>query len=699
VVQAVAYPSLYFTQQELDNLKALKTAPSHQAIWNNIQSWADAHINDSPPAEPTGESWRTWMNTADEIRIYLETMSFMYHMTDDSAYADAARTWMLSIADWSSWDGSGSNVWQVRSWMGIAFAAGYYDFYDYLTPAERQTIRDKMVSELSIVYDRYSPFGQTYFPSGYPNHESLVAASIGLAALALGDDYAGSSDWLGFALDTANHVLSLGGQDGGWIEGTSYNVYAMEALVQFLDALRRVNGQDLFATYSDFLANAPYYLIYMTVDDDYQSGTVSLMMEDFSGSQSYFMDTDLALNYVSRLAMEYSDGYAQSFANNYAKQYFMQSYIWKDPNLSAQPVSDLPLHRYFSGIGYVIWKAGWSNDDLVFLFKSGRSLGHTHSDQNSFTIYMGGRPITAGPGYVTSWSEYDMTQYANCITVDGLGQAQEPGDLGTAPLGTVGVVEEVTIDNYYKYVRGDASAPYLGLDMGHYLLDSGELDKWLRHVVFIENPDYFIIYDEVAAAQASQFDWFFHGRNIYNESADLSLNGDLVTYTKGSYRMEIKLVEPTSFDYDIIYDSGPYGRDWEYIKVRPQTNVASTQFLTALFPDDSLSTASKSVDRVNEGNCVGVITTYDDRKDLILFSRDGLPVNEYIELGDYYQAADGNTYTFNGTQVLANFSTYQVMRLRKSSEVSLVAINSVLIVVRKAVHRIEEVIKRVPAGE
>ena len=321
VVQAVAYPSLYFTQQELDNLKALKTAPSHQAIWNNIQSWADAHVNDSPPAEPTGESWRTWMNTADDIRIYLETMSFMYHMTDDTAYADAARTWMLSIAGWSTWDGSGSNVWQVRSWMGIAFACGYYDFYDYLTANERDTIRNKMVTELSIVYDRYSPFGQTYFPSGYPNHESLVAASIGLAALALGDDYAGSSDWLGFALDTANHVLSLGGQDGGWIEGTSYNVYAMEALVQFLDALRRVDGQDLFATYSDFLADAPYYLIYMTVDDDYQSGTVSLMMEDFSGSQSYFMDTDLALNYVSRLAMEYSDGYAQSFANTYAKQH------------------------------------------------------------------------------------------------------------------------------------------------------------------------------------------------------------------------------------------------------------------------------------------------------------------------------------------------------------------------------------------
>ena len=59
VVQAAAHPGLYFTQPELDNLKALKTAPSHQAIWNNIQSWADAHINDPPPAP--GGAWRDWM--------------------------------------------------------------------------------------------------------------------------------------------------------------------------------------------------------------------------------------------------------------------------------------------------------------------------------------------------------------------------------------------------------------------------------------------------------------------------------------------------------------------------------------------------------------------------------------------------------------------------------------------------------------
>lgn len=38
-------------------------------------------------------------------------------------------------------------------------------------------------------------------------------------------------------------------------------------------------------------------------------------------------------------------------------------------------------------------------------------------------------------------------------------------------------------------------------------------------------------------------------------------------------------------------------------------------------------------------------------------------LDQYIELGDYFEAADGQSYTFNGTQVRAQFTTYQVMRL------------------------------------
>jgi hypothetical protein len=79
--------------------------------------------------------------------------------------------------------------------------------------------------------------------------------------------------------------------------------------------------------------------------------------------------------------------------------------------------------------------------------------------------------------------------------------------------------------------------------------------------------------------------------------------------------------------------------------------------------DDKLSTGSLQTTRVQQDNCLGVIVDNDKYRDLILFSTDGTPVNQNIELGGYYKSADGNSYVFNDTKVLANFNTYEVIRL------------------------------------
>ena len=129
------------------------------------------------------------------------------------------------------------------------------------------------------------------------------------------------------------------------------------------------------------------------------------------------------------------------------------------------------------------------------------------------------------------------------------------------------------------------------------------------------------------------------------------------------------------------------------------SNTDHAYFLNAIFPDESLKVADAGIMHVNQGNSVGLITTYNDKKDLILFSRDGLPVSEYIELGGGFEAIDGGNYLCESTGVRVQFDRYQVLRLRKSSVVSLAATTSVLNVVRRAVRCVEEAIKRVSAGE
>jgi hypothetical protein len=74
---------------------------------------------------------------------------------------------------------------------------------------------------------------------------------------------------------------------------------------------------------------------------------------------------------------------------------------------------------------------------------------------------------------------------------------------------------------------------------------------------------------------------------------------------------------------------------------------------------------------INQGNCTGLVVTNGTSKNLYLFSSDGNTVNQQIALGGYYASNDGNTYTFNGQSIVAQFNDYAVIRLVQSSSPAL----------------------------
>jgi hypothetical protein len=136
----------------------------------------------------------------------------------------------------------------------------------------------------------------------------------------------------------------------------------------------------------------------------------------------------------------------------------------------------------------------------------------------------------------------------------------------------------------------------------------------------------------------------------------------------GAQTVETKILEPASYHYLTELDrGGNAGLDFYRAQIHPATNTNHAYFLNVLFPDASLKVAQAGITHVNQGNCAGTIVSHNGKKDLILFSRDGAPVSQYIELGGSYLSADGNPYTFNGTQVRANFNTYKVMRLEAAT--------------------------------
>jgi hypothetical protein len=111
----------------------------------------------------------------------------------------------------------------------------------------------------------------------------------------------------------------------------------------------------------------------------------------------------------------------------------------------------------------------------------------------------------------------------------------------------------------------------------------------------------------------------------------------------------------------IIYNNTAFGnsvaalRAWNgtaYVNITPVANE--------IYPSSSVKTDAG----VTQGNCSGIIINTDaTHEELILYSTDGNPVNQQLPLGGYYASNDGNTYTFDGTYIVAQFTDYVVINL------------------------------------
>jgi hypothetical protein len=96
-------------------------------------------------------------------------------------------------------------------------------------------------------------------------------------------------------------------------------------------------------------------------------------------------------------------------------------------------------------------------------------------------------------------------------------------------------------------------------------------------------------------------------------------------------------------------------------------NSVYTPIINGVSPANSPKTALS----VSQGNCSGVIVNTDaTHEELVLYSNDGNSVDQQIELGNYYEADDGGEYTFVGTNLVARFANYVIIRLVKKESPS-----------------------------
>lgn len=242
--------------------------------------------------------------------------------------------------------------------------------------------------------------------------------------------------------------------------------------------------------------------------------------------------TRVRVAFADFLARELNDAYAGWYSRVCATalhddfQMRMYRIVRGDETYPVQLPSDSPRMQWYQDAGEVVMHTDMTSPakNLTLSFRSSPfgSGSHTQSDQNSFNILYGGQPVYRRTGYYLNFSDaHNITSYRhsrahNTILVDGIGQ----------PFSTsaYGLVTRAMGGEHILYCLGDASQAYRGGNDAMWVENLAKagiaetpengfgptpLECYRRHVVLLP-PDKVVIYDELSAASAVEWQWLLH---------------------------------------------------------------------------------------------------------------------------------------------------------------------------------------------
>jgi hypothetical protein len=261
------HPRLYFTAADLPHLRALRTNGAHARIWTNLAASADWCAQQSPRREwiPTIVPDPIFENLYDRFYAAMHDMAIVEHLAFASAlsdphrdpYFEPARRWALACA--AVWKNEANNKPDASKAYAVlrimkALAVAYDLLYDRLTTAERVEIRGTL-TEVAGAYFIFFGDPITAGPGYNKHHGSVDAAPMGIIALALLGEVPEARAWLDRMIEKhvdylIPHALTPSGTND---QSSNFWASTLQYRIQFLDALRRVTGRDLFAEFPDAL--------------------------------------------------------------------------------------------------------------------------------------------------------------------------------------------------------------------------------------------------------------------------------------------------------------------------------------------------------------------------------------------------------------------------------------------------------------
>ncbi len=548
------HPRVYLTQSEIDAFKAkIKTQPE---LWQTAIARVRA-LTVEPPALPA-EARRV----QNEVGLGIAEAAFIYKMTGDVKYLDAAKKYMDAAVSYEIW-GYSYNKPNVDLAAGhILYGMGWaYDLlYHDLTEAERAKYREKLIKQARLLYDFFKPkSGKTYAYS--QNHTFIPISGLAVTAYALMDETDEAKDWAATSRAIFDRVLATYSEDGYFYESMEYWIFSTPWLVHYMDAHLAATGENLYEI-TPGMRSAHKYVAHITLPGgefnfdygDIYAGNITRSRKgnDYERER---INGKFRTNYniLYNLANRYRNGEAQGVADwlkskGQVNAEEIWTFIWHNQNIKSVPIEQQEKWHYFKDHEVVFWRDSWSDDAMAFSFKAGPpeghattekikqfpdwrlSSGHAHPDAGSFIIWANRKYLTGDSGY----AGVPLTEHHNTLTFDGKGQAKE----GKGHDAFANVSYERLNQIRLTDVKMDARKVSIVADLTAAYEPEVGVRKFIRKFEFAA-PNSFIIKDSVETDEPQTITAFLHSDNVIRRDSE-----QLFTFEPNGTSLAAEIVAP-----------------------------------------------------------------------------------------------------------------------------------------------------------
>lgn len=557
------YPSLLFGAEDIPLLK-------ERILREPYASWWQTVLTRSQNGLPAAAEERTKARLA-------KSMAFVYLLTDDESWAQQA----LAIMRDTKFPPQGGDMGQPHNEGELVahYALAYDMLYTYAAAndtvalAEIRAILAAEAARLErgIVIEEID-LGLTslkirlHETPHLDNWHIRAYGGLGLAALAL-RDHADAAAWAQRALDLVTRSLDyqLEKTNGGYAEGPFYSRYSADVYLPYFIALKRVQGNDLFAR----VKAMHEWSLNLRMPNGRRPNIDDGHVDDFYG------------HYLASIA-ENGGEFRWDWENNssglYVRQFSETDAIalFDDRIESVMPMREATV--FMPGAGDAVFRSDWSAQATYMLLRGendiarSRGLSHEHPDETSFIVYAAGEMLALDAGYIdfTNHAKVNRGANHNVVLVDGQGPP-----LFTALGQAIGGGNDAFIENTFISGNGDYAevrAAYEDVDM--------------RRRVFFVGKEYFLVSDQMSATQEHEYEWRLHGNGGGTSGGTYQRDGSLARWTREGGELIAYLPARAGrvfAEVDTLH-SFDAGQELTHTALRVQQRGSGGHFLAALFP-------------------------------------------------------------------------------------------------------------------